>query len=185
MCQMTDHDQVHRPRLFFFCTLTLARFSMNRSTTLLLGSSLFVLSACASAGSTATAAPSATAPESVPASSSESAPAPAASAMASFTDGQADRGREVFRGQCTECHASSEFSDAQFKFKWSRRHAGSLFQMIQTQMPETAPGSLSDDETVNLVSYILRMNGFEPGDAELAADRAVLDGISLSSIRNQ
>ncbi|MCH1570672.1 MAG: cytochrome c [Longimicrobiales bacterium] len=105
--------------------------------------------------------------------------------MASFTDGQADLGREVFRSQCTECHASSEFSDAQFQFKWSRRHAGSLYQMIQTQMPETAPGSLSDDQTVNLVSYILRMNGFEPGATELAADRAVLDGISLSSIRNQ
>ena len=158
---------------------------MNRSTTLLLGASLLVLSACASAGSTATPAPPATAPESAPSAASESVPAVSATAMASFTDGQADLGREVFRSQCTECHASSEFSDAQFKFKWSRRHVGSLYQMIQTQMPETAPGSLSDDETVNLVSYILRMNGFEPGDAELAADRAVLDGISLSSIRNQ
>lgn len=108
----------------------------------------------------------------------------ASAAMASFTDDQADRGREVFRSQCTECHASSEFSDSQFKFKWSRRHAGSLYQMIQTQMPETAPGSLSDEEAVDLVSYILRMNGFEPGAAELSADRAVLDGISLSSIRN-
>lgn len=116
------------------------------------------------------------------------ASAPAAEAVASaasFTDGQADRGREVFRGQCTECHASSEFSDSQFKFKWSRRHAGSLYQLIQTQMPETAPGSLTDAETVDLVAYILRMNGFTPGAAELAADSDVLSGISLSNIRNQ
>lgn len=113
-----------------------------------------------------------------------SAPAAAAGAV-SFTDAQADRGREVFRGQCTECHASSEFSDSQFKFKWSRRHAGALYDLIQTQMPETAPGSLTDDETVDLVSYILRMNGFAPGAAELSADADVLAGISLSSIRNQ
>ena len=57
--------------------------------------------------------------------------------------------------------------------------------MIQTQMPETAPGSLTDEEAVDLVAYILRMNGFEPGVSELAADPEALDGISLSSIRNQ
>ena len=152
---------------------------MNRSKTLLLGTSLFVLSACASSG----AAPMAAAPAADPA----PAPAPAATAatMASFTDDQADRGREVFRSQCTECHSSSEFSDSQFQFKWSRRHAGSLFQLIQTQMPETAPGSLTDEETVDLVAYILRMNGFEPGASELSSDRSVLDAISLSSIRGQ
>ncbi|MGB1657449.1 MAG: c-type cytochrome [Longimicrobiales bacterium] len=159
---------------------------MNRSTTLLLGASLFVFSACASSGSTATSAAVDPAPVNAPAATSEAAAtaSTATAAMASFTDDQADRGREVFRSQCTECHASSEFSDSQFKFKWSRRHAGSLYQMIQTQMPETAPGSLSDEEAVDLVSYILRMNGFEPGSAELSSDRAVLDGISLSSIRN-
>jgi len=160
---------------------------MNRSKTVLFGASFFVLSACASSGPTTAANP---APANAPAAASEaaadagSAAATASASMVSFTDDQADRGREVFRSQCTECHASSEFSDSQFKFKWSRRHAGSLYQMIQTQMPETAPGSLTDEETVDLVSYILRMNGFEPGGAELSADRAVLDGISLSSIRN-
>ena len=159
---------------------------MNRSTTLLLGASLFVFSACASSGSTATSAAVDPAPVNAPAATSEAAAtaSTATAAMASFTDDQADRGREVFRSQCTECHASSEFSDSQFKVTWSRRHAGSLYQMIQTQMPETAPGSLSDEEAVDLVSYILRMNGFEPGSAELSSDRAVLDGISLSSIRN-
>lgn len=155
---------------------------MNRSTTLLLGSSLLVLSACASSGSPG---PAAAAPDPAPATEAAQTAAAGATAMTSFTDDQADRGREVFRSQCTECHSSSEFSDSQFKFKWSRRHAGSLYQMIQTQMPETAPGSLTDEETVDLVSYILRMNGFEPGASELAADRSVLDGISLSSIRNQ
>lgn len=90
----------------------------------------------------------------------------------------------MFRATCTECHYSSEFSDSQFQFKWSRRSAGNLYQLIQTSMPETAPGSLTDQETVDLVSYMLRMNGFEPGTGELPADRAVLDAMSLASIRN-
>jgi len=102
-----------------------------------------------------------------------------------FSETQADRGRDVFRAACTECHYSSEFSDSQFKFKWSRRSAGNLYQLIQTSMPETAPGSLSPEETVDIVSYIMRMNGFEPGTGELSSDRAVLDAISFASIRNQ
>ena len=87
-----------------------------------------------------------------------------------------DSGRDTFRAQCTECHYSSEFSDAQFKFKWSRRTGQSLYDLIITQMPETAPGSLTADESVDLVAYILRMNGFEEGSAELAADEAVSVG---------
>lgn len=111
------------------------------------------------------------------------APAIIAPASTDFTDGQADRGRDTFRATCTECHYSSEFSDPQFKFKWSRRSAGNLYQLIQTQMPETDPGSLAPEEAVEIVSYILRMNGFEAGSNELSPDRAVLDQISLASIR--
>lgn len=102
-----------------------------------------------------------------------------------FSDAQANRGRDTFRAGCTECHFSSEFRDSSFKFKWSRRSAGNLYQMIQTEMPEDAPGSLSPEQTVELVSYILRMNGFEPGASDIMPDRAVLDEISLASIRDE
>jgi cytochrome c len=101
-----------------------------------------------------------------------------------FSDAQADRGRGTFRAVCTECHYSSELADAQFKSKWSRRSAGGLYQMIANEMPESAPGSLTDQEYVDLVSYILRLNGVAPGAIELAPDRTVLDGISLASIRD-
>jgi Cytochrome C oxidase, cbb3-type, subunit III len=107
------------------------------------------------------------------------------SGATTFSAAQADRGRDTFRAACTECHYSSEFSDSQFKFKWSRRSAGNLYRLIITSMPETEPGILSPEESVELVSYILRMNGFEPGAGDLAAERAVLDAISLASIRNE
>jgi len=141
------------------------------------------LAACASSSpespAAQTPAPSATA---AGASTASSAMASAAGAP-SFSDAQADEGRDIFRAACTECHYSSEFSDSQFKFKWSRRSAGNLYALIQNEMPETDPGSLSPDQAVSIVTYILRMNGFEPGAARLAADREVLDQISLASIR--
>ncbi len=146
------------------------------------------IAACASAGSAADSGlnPGPTAAATPPAEAAAPPaenPGPAADGSL-FSAAQADGGRDTFRAICTECHYSAEFSDSQFKFKWSRRSAGNLYEMIFTQMPESAPGSLSEDEAVGLVSYIMRMNGFEPGAAELAADRAVLDAISLAPIRN-
>ena len=127
------------------------------------------------AASVASTAPAAPPPEAV--ASASSAP--------SFTDAQADEGRDIFRATCTECHYSSEFQDSQFKFKWGRRSAGNLYQLIQNEMPETDPGSLSPEQAVSIVSYILRMNGFEAGGSPLGADRAILDQISLASIRER
>lgn len=154
---------------------------MTASKNLLSAAAVF-LAACASSGGAESAPQPSPATEIDP--SAEEAPA-VSSTSASFTAEQADRGRNLFRAQCTECHYSSEFSDSQFQFKWSRRTAGNLYQLIQTSMPETAPGSLSPEETVDLVSYILRMNGFEPGSTELSADRALLDAIELTSIRSE
>lgn len=142
-----------------------------------------LLAACASSvPSDSTPAPT---PEAMAEAPAPADAAPATMAAPSFTDDQADRGRDLFRAQCTECHYSSEFSDSQFKFKWSRRSAGNLYNLIQSSMPETAPGSLTPEEAIAVVTYIMRMNGFEPGATELPADRAVLDGISLASIRSE
>jgi cytochrome c5 len=151
---------------------------MNRYRTTAFALLALTTSGCASSGTTP-------APAAVTAPPAAASPTADAASSASFSVAQADRGRDTFRGQCTECHYSSEFSDSQFKFKWSRRTAGSLYQFILTSMPETSPGSLSGEETVELVSYILRMNGFQAGSSELPADRAVLDGITLASLRNQ
>lgn len=145
------------------------------------------LSACASlAGPESAVAPTTVAAgvTTPPTEASTTPVAVPATAAATFSDAQADRGRASFRASCTDCHYSSEFRDSHFKFKWSRRSAGNLYQLIQTSMPEDAPGSLSPEEAVDLLAYILRMNGFEPGQSEVPPDRAVLDGISLRSIRD-
>jgi len=158
---------------------------MTRSQKTLFTLSAAVLAACASSATPDPAVPSGAAAMPGAESAAVEPVTTATSGTATFTEAQADRGRDTFRGMCTECHYSSEFSDSQFKFKWSRRSAGNLFALIQNEMPETAPGSLTPEESVEIVSYILRMNGFDAGASELAPDRAVLDGVSLASIRNE
>lgn len=161
---------------------------MNLQSTSFLAPITILLAACASSSGpdpAPTPSPDAAEPPVAEAPATQEGDATVAAAEATFTEVQADRGRDLFRAQCTECHYSSEFSDSQFQFKWSRRSAGNLYQLIQSSMPETAPGSLTPEETVDLVSYILQMNGFDPGASELAADRAILDAISLASIRGE
>jgi mono/diheme cytochrome c family protein len=112
-----------------------------------------------------------------------SAPAPAstpASAAGIYAEAQADRGRSAFRDVCAECHYSSEFRDGTFRFKWGRRTVRDLFREIVRNMPEDDPGGLPDQEYVDIVSYILQLNGFPPGSAELPADEEVLAGYSLT-----
>jgi len=92
-----------------------------------------------------------------------------------FTAQQATRGQQSFQRQCASCHAQSEFSGGVFQRIWLNRPVGDLYNVIATQMPMTAPGSLPPQEYADIVTYFLRQNGYPTGQSELAADRAELD----------
>ncbi len=100
-------------------------------------------------------------------------------AEASFTAEQVDRGQYEFRVVCGECHTTSEFRGRNFQFEWRRRTAWSFYRTITQTMPENAPGSLMDEQYVDVIAYILDMNGFEAGDDELPATKAALDQFVL------
>jgi len=141
------------------------------------------LAACASSSSEPMAAP---APAPAPAPAAAAAPAPAASTgEAIFSAAQVQRGRDQFRSTCTECHTSAEFGDPTFKAKWARRSVGDLYEFILTNMPDDAPGILTPDQSINLTTFILEMNGFPTGSATLAPNQERLDAISLASIRSE
>lgn len=148
---------------------------MRFSHRLLTGFALLALGACAgSTSDTSTPAPTPVA-EAAPV-----APPAAAEPAGFFTEAQALRGRTVFRSICSECHYSSEFSSDSFKFAWRRRDAGALYGYIADAMPEDAPGSLTTQQYLDVLSYILDMNGFPTGSDELGAD--VLGDISLAGM---
>jgi hypothetical protein len=98
-----------------------------------------------------------------------------------FTDDQAERGRAAFRTICSECHYSSEFRGTQFQFEWRRRTVWDFYREVSRTMPEDAPGSLEPQQYVDIISYVLRANGFSAGDRELTADQAILDAQSMAS----
>lgn len=139
--------------------------------------SLLLLTACAGPSSPDTASPPPTVGPDAPA----AAPVEEPGEGGAYTEEQAGRGRTVFRATCSECHYSSEFRSSQFRFKWRRRTAGDLFEHMVETMPEDDPGSLEPQQYADVLAYILQMNDLPAGSAELPADPAVLEAVSLAA----
>lgn len=96
-----------------------------------------------------------------------SAPAPAAGI---FSEAQADRGRTAFDEVCSDCHTTSEFRGRTFQSNWGRRTVYSFFRTIRSTMPDDNPGGLDEQTYLDVVSYILRINGHGAGATEMTAD---------------
>lgn len=82
---------------------------------------------------------------------------------------QAARGMEVFKKTCLECHTKSDVSGNDFKIKWNGRPVYELFDVIKTTMPDDKPGTLPIDQYIDVVSYLVRINGAGSGGAPLVA----------------
>ena len=146
---------------------------------------------CASGGEEAAAAPEPAAQpaaEPAPAAASDPASEPGAAAAPEaaaepepvavagvFTEGQADRGRTAFDETCSECHTTSEFRGRSFQRNWGRRTVYALFRTIRSTMPDDNPGGLEESVYLDVVSYILSINGHEAGGAELTAESPMRD----------
>lgn len=87
-----------------------------------------------------------------------------------FTSVQADRGRTAFDASCSECHTTSEFRGRAFQSAWGHRTVYSFYRDLRSTMPDDNPGSLEDDTYLDVVSFILSVNGHAAGPDELAAN---------------
>jgi mono/diheme cytochrome c family protein len=96
-----------------------------------------------------------------------------------YSAAQAARGREIYLLNCVSCHTPASHAGPEFVTKWDGKSLAELFDYIRTSMPKSDPGVLSRREYVNVLAYLLRMNGMPAGAAELAADSTRLRNIRL------
>jgi len=85
-----------------------------------------------------------------------------------YTEAQAERGKAQYELSCTSCHKGGPPNSDVLIRDWSGTNLDGLFEQIKMTMPANAPGSLSEGNYVDLVAYILRVDGFPPGSDELA-----------------
>ncbi len=107
-----------------------------------------------------------------------STPAPAAAPTAAGpTAGQlADQGKAVFASHCAKCHgdqgqgvtAPANIGPTAQLQKYNT--AKGLYDYVSTLMPNDAPGSLSQQEYLQVVSYLLVQNKFVTPNTPIIPD---------------
>jgi mono/diheme cytochrome c family protein len=105
-----------------------------------------------------------------------------------YTEEQAARGGRIYVRSCGQCHSDDlsgggdgepPLAGVLFMSQWSGSTVGDLVERISESMPYTAPGSLPGQEYVDVVSYILAVNGAPSGQGELPSNRAKLEQIRI------
>ena len=108
-----------------------------------------------------------------------------------YNDAQAKRGEAVYLEACSNCHGRTlEGADmtpgltgGAFMANWDGLTVGDLFDRIRISMSADRPGSLSRQEDVDVVAYILRFNQFPSGKEELPREVQILKQILFKASR--
>ena len=106
-----------------------------------------------------------------------------------YTAAQAEQGRAIFDNQCVSCHGelsafvpemAALLADHTFRSRWEGRSLGELYSLILEEMPQDAPGTLSSEQTADLIAYLLSGNRLPAGDVALSGDVAQLSQIPFT-----
>ena len=105
-----------------------------------------------------------------------------------YSEEQAVRGHGLYAEHCASCHgvkleggSSMPLSGATFEERWAdeKHSVDDLFYIVRTLMPYGRPATLSKQEYIDIVAYLLMMNGYPAGTQALPLDPNVLAGITI------
>lgn len=106
--------------------------------------------------------------------------------VAAFTAEQAGRGKAAYDANCTSCHlpgldgAANPAASAKgaplvgprFVQDFGETRVSALFNKMKRDMPGGKPGSLSDQEYLDIAAYVLQQNKFPAGSEALTVESA-------------
>ena len=93
-----------------------------------------------------------------------------------YTTEQAEKGRELYQKACAGCHTLDWYTGDIVR-AWEGGSLFGLYEVIQSTMPQDNPGSLRNREYVELLAYILELNGLPAGETPLSSRRSRLRAI--------
>jgi len=108
-----------------------------------------------------------------------------------YNDEQGRRGEASYVENCSNCHGRDlEGADMTpgltgfaFMSNWDGLSLADLVDRIRISMPQNRPGTLSRQQTVDVVAYVLRFNQFPAGKEELPREAQVLKEILFKAQR--
>jgi hypothetical protein len=104
-----------------------------------------------------------------------------------YTSAQAERGRIVVQNHCSECHRE-DLSGGEgpplvgetFMVNWETHSLERLFHKIRDTMPSRGDDSVTDQQKLDALAFMLQQNGFPAGASELT-DSALLANLQIVS----
>ena len=99
--------------------------------------------------------------------------------------------RSLIQKHCARCHgqtltgaeAAPALVGDLFNANWEGVPLGDLLERIRVSMPQDMPGSLSRQQNVDVIAYMLKLGKMPAGTTELATDTAVLGQVMFRSNR--
>ena len=96
-----------------------------------------------------------------------------------YTKAQAEVGEQLYKDNCLACHDKKYFRPV--LKRWDGQPLGLFYTVMSASMPESNPGSLPDDEYVDILAYILSLSRYPAGDSELDYAGNALDQITIAN----
>lgn len=109
-----------------------------------------------------------------------------------YTEAQAKRGADVYAKQCASCHGEDmsgvpdlfpPLAGSGFLAAWEGKSVADVFEKVMNTMPALDPGSLTLQQTADIVAHMLSTGKYPAGAAELAAEVAPLKQIKIDPLK--
>jgi polyvinyl alcohol dehydrogenase (cytochrome) len=110
------------------------------------------------------------------------------SAAGSYSPAQAERGKALYLKSCAAgCHNENltgggptpALAGPDFRGRWGGISLAELFKKMRTTMPKASPGSLSNEQYLAILAYLLSANDVPAGEGALLKDEVMLGQMGL------
>lgn len=106
-----------------------------------------------------------------------------------YTDAQVKRGAALYNEQCAACHGEDLRGNdiipglvgETFATNWRGKSLGDLYDKINMTMPALTPGSLTPEQTSDLIAHILSVAKYPAGETDLASSVEALQQIKIDA----
>ena len=102
-----------------------------------------------------------------------------ASSASPYNEEQASRGEQVYQNRCIDCHELLQYTGPAFRAKWNGRSVFDLFDVLRNTMPDKNPGILPPQDYIDVLGYMLKLNGVPPGKSALPLVDSLLKKIKI------
>ena len=108
-----------------------------------------------------------------------------------FTKEQGKRGEELYAQHCSSCHGpdllgndeAAPLTGSAFLSNWDGLSVGDLTERVRISMPPNNLGKLSRQQIADILGYVLSVNSFPAGKAELDPKAEVLKQIRIEGTK--